>query len=79
VGLDTGDKHSHAAVLDVAGELLAGGQLKTTGPEQRRWFSKLPPSVVALEAGGHSRWISKLLVECGHRVIVAHAHELRLI
>jgi hypothetical protein len=37
--------------------------LKTTDPELRRWFSKLPPGVVALEAGGHSRWMSKLLVE----------------
>jgi transposase len=48
-----------------------------TDPGQKK--SKLPPSVVALEAGGHSRWMSKLRVECGHRVIVANARELRLI
>jgi len=79
VGLDLGDKHSHAAVLGTAGELLADGQLRTREPELRRWFTKLPPSVVALETGSHSRWISKLLRECGHRVIVANARELRLI
>jgi hypothetical protein len=53
--------------------------LTVHGPRAAAVVFEAAPSVVALEAGGHSRWISKLLVECGHRVIVAHARELRLI
>jgi transposase len=34
---------------------------------------------VALEAGGHSPWLSRLLEECGHEVLVANARKLRLI
>jgi transposase len=35
--------------------------------------------VIALEAGTHSRWMSALLRECGHEVIVADPRRLRLL
>jgi transposase len=35
--------------------------------------------VIALEAGTHSRWMSALLRECGHEVIVANPRRLRLL
>ena len=34
---------------------------------------------VAIEAGTHSPWVSRLLEECGHEVLVANARKLRLI
>lgn len=34
---------------------------------------------IAIEVGGHSRWLSQLLVEWGHEVIVANPRNLRLI
>ena len=34
---------------------------------------------VALEIGTHSPWISRLLSELGHEVIVANARKVRLI
>jgi transposase len=35
--------------------------------------------VVALEVGGHSPWVSRLLEKVGHRVIVANARRVKLI
>jgi transposase len=34
---------------------------------------------VAIEAGTHSPWVSRVLEECGHEVLVANARKLRLI
>jgi transposase len=39
----------------------------------------LAPSQIALEAGTHSGWVSRLLQTCGHIAIVANARELRKI
>ena len=39
----------------------------------------MPRSGVTLETGTHSPWISRLLSELGHEVIVANGRELRLI
>ena len=39
----------------------------------------MPRSRVALEIGTHSPWISRLLSELGHEVIVANARKVRLI
>jgi hypothetical protein len=39
----------------------------------------LPRCRIALETGMHSPWISRLLTEFGHEVIVAHARNVRLI
>src|SRR5437763_11615330 len=42
-------------------------------------FGALPRSRIALEIGTHSPWISRLLSELGHEVIVANARKVRLI
>src|SRR5215207_1234426 len=34
---------------------------------------------IAIEAGTHSLWASRVLEECGHEVLVANARKLRLI
>ena len=34
---------------------------------------------IAIEAGTHSPWASRMLEECGHEVLVANARKLRLI
>jgi transposase len=39
----------------------------------------MPRSRIALETGIHSPWVSRLLSELGHEVIVAHARNVRLI
>ena len=42
-------------------------------------FGGMPRSRIALETGMHSPWMSRLLSELGHEVIVAHARNVRLI
>ncbi|HSK85322.1 MAG TPA: hypothetical protein VK902_18280 [Rubrobacter sp.] len=34
---------------------------------------------IAIEAGTHSPWVSRLLEGCAHEVLVANARKLRLI
>jgi transposase len=34
---------------------------------------------IAIETGTHSPWVSRLLEECGHEVLVANSRKLRLI
>jgi transposase len=80
-GLDLGDKYSYLCLIDTqSGETLEEGRLRTT-PEalRRRFASERPPMRIAIEMGTHSPWVSRLLEECGHEVLVANARKLRLI
>jgi transposase len=80
-GLDLGDKYSYLCLIDQqSGEVMEEGRLRTT-PEafRRRFASQQPPMRIAIEAGTHSPWASRVLEECGHEVLVANARKLRLI
>jgi transposase len=80
-GLDIGDKYSYLCLIDQeSGEVVEEGRLRTT-PEalRRRFASEQPPMRIAMEAGTHSPWVSRVLEECGHEVLVANARKLRLI
>lgn len=79
VGMDIGDRWTHAAVLASDGELLLEERIESREPVVRRWLTKLTGCVVAMEVGTHSRWMSKVGVECGHEVLVANPRRLRLI
>jgi transposase len=79
VGLDVGDRYSVLCVLDEHGEIIEEGRVPTTPPALERRFRAMAPARVALETGTHSPWISRLLVTCGHDVIVGNARRLRLI
>jgi transposase len=79
IGMDWGDRFSHVVVLDAEGEVVEETRIPTTEPAMRRWFSRIGPVRVALEVGTHSRWVSRLLEELGHEVIVANARKVRLI
>lgn len=80
IGVDVGDRYSHLAVLDFAtGELLERSRVRTTATALRRRFAGIAPLRIALEVGTHSPWISRLLEELGHEVLVANARKLRLI
>ena len=73
LGLDLGDKHSHLAILDQNGDLIEETRLPTTQAAFHRKFSILPACRVAMEVGAQSRWVSHLLKELGHEVLVANA------
>ncbi|MCJ7825468.1 MAG: transposase, partial [Anaerolineales bacterium] len=79
VGLDLGDKFSYLTILDQEGELIEESRLPTTKASFQRKFSTLQPCRVAMEVGTHSRWVSHLLRELGHDVLVANARKLRAI
>src|SRR5207302_46861 len=79
IGLDLGDRSSWYCVLDETGEVLLEQKLSTIPKTMREVFGEMPRSRIALETGMHSPWVSRLLSELGHEVIVAHARNVRLI
>ena len=79
-GLDLGDKYSYLCLIDTeSGEVMEEGRLRTTPEAFRRRFASERPLRVAIETGTHSPWVSRVLEECGHEVLVANARKLRLI
>src|SRR6202451_2085749 len=79
IGLDLGDRWSWYCVLNEAGEVLLEQKLATTPKAMREVLGTMPRCRMALETGMHSPWVSRLLSELGHEVIVAHARNVRLI
>jgi transposase len=76
IGLDLGDRWSNYCVLDEAGEVLLEQKLATTPEAMKQTFERIPRSLVALETGTPSPWLSRLLKELGHEVLVAHAQKM---
>jgi transposase len=79
-GLDLGDKYSYLCLIDQhSGEVVEEGRLRTTPEAFRRRFVSEQPMRIAIEAGTHSPWASRVIEECGHEVLVANARKTRLI
>ena len=79
-GLDIGDKYSYLCLLDQeSGQVIEEGRLRTTPEAFRRRFSSEQTMRIAIEAGTHSPWASRVLEGCGHEMLVANARKLRLI
>ncbi len=78
VGLDLGDRYIQACVLDEAGEIVEESRLPTKPQALKRRFACEPLRIV-LEAGTHSPWVSRLLTDLGHEVVVANPRKLRLV
>src|SRR2546426_6814041 len=79
IGLDLGDRWSFYCVLDEAGKILLEQKVATTPEAMKQTFGKIPRSLIALETGTHSPWVSRLLTELRHELIVAHAQKVELI
>ena len=79
IGLDLGDKYCHYHTVDSQGELVNEGRLKTTPDALRERFASLETARVVLETGTHSPWVSRLVAECGHEVLVANPRQIPLI
>src|ERR1700739_2956714 len=75
-GWDLGDRWSFYCVMDEAGQIIVEQTLPTTPEAMKQTFGKIPRTLMALETGTHSPWISRLLTEWGHQVIVAHAQKV---
>ena len=79
IGVDLGDRCSFYCVLDEAGKIILEQKVATTPEAMKQTFGKISRSLIALETGTHSPWVSRLLKELGHEVIVAHAQKVELI
>src|SRR6266849_6487060 len=79
IGVDLGDRWSFYCVLDEAGKIILEQKVPTTPEAMKQTFGKIPRSLIALETGTHSPWVSRLLTELGHEVLVAHAQKVELI
>jgi len=79
IGLDLGDRWSFYCVLDETGNIILEHKLAMTPEAMKQTFARIPASRVAMETGTHSPWVSRLLTELGHEVIVAHAQKVDLI
>jgi transposase len=79
IGLDLGDRNSWYCVVDEAGQIQREQRVRTNAKALQEVFGGMPRSRIALEIGTHSPWISRLLSELGHEVIVANARKVRLI
>src|SRR6202008_4646918 len=79
IGLDLGDRNSWYCVLDETGQIQLEQRVRTNAKALQEVFGAMPRSRIALEIGTHSPWISRLLSELGHEVIVGNARKVRLI
>ena len=79
IGIDIGDRASQLCVLDEHGSLIEEGKTPTTREAIRARFVSTPRSRIAIETCTHSAWIERVLVECGHEVIVANPRKVALI
>jgi len=78
VGMDCGDRNHEICALDEAGRVMSRVQVANTAEAIKTWAGALPAgSVIALEVGTHSGWISRLLEAMSLRVVVAQPRCLR--
>jgi transposase len=76
--MDLGDKHCHLYVLDNATvEELERTRVPTSKMAIRRWFGAREAARVVIEVGGHSGWVSRLIAQLGHDVLIADPRRAR--
>ena len=76
IGLDLGDRHSHACVLNVGAQVTERFRCNTTRGGIVKAFAHRPAGRVVIEVGTHSPWVSRALAELGHEVVVANPREV---
>jgi transposase len=79
IGIDLSDRTGRFYAIDDEGKKIAEGAITLRTPELEKWARSIAPTVMAIEAGTHSPWISRLLASCGHEVIVANPVKVALI
>jgi transposase len=79
LSLDLGDRDTCYFVIDGAGATVGEGSVRTTKEALQALFARFAPREVAMEVGGHSPWVSRLVESRGIRATVANARKLALI
>lgn len=80
VGLDLGDKKSSFYAIDHEGQLVERGTVEMRKPVIEEWAKRFPAgTVIAMEAGTHSPWVSRMIAAGGHDAVVANSAKVPLI
>ena len=79
VGLDLGDRLIHYCVLDEEGEMVGEGRMQNSEAALLKHFPQGEVLRIAMEAGTHSPWVSRLLKRLDHQVLVANPRKIRAI
>ena len=79
VGIDVSDRYSHLCILGDDGEIVREERVRTTTAALTRALGGMTGARVVLEVGPRSPWLSRMLSELGHDVIVANPRQVALI
>ena len=78
-GIDLHVSYSQICILGEEGEVMETSRGRTSRPALTKFFARRNQMRIVLEAGGSSPWVSRLLEELGHEVIVCSPRRVRLI
>jgi transposase len=78
-GIDLHQKYSQVCVIDENGEVVESARIPTTRAALARKFARREKMRICVEAGVCSPWVSRLLAEGGHELIVCNPRRVRLI
>ena len=78
IGLDVGDRRSHACIVDRSRTPLEEFSFETSAVRLCKKLRREPCQII-LEVGPHSRWMQKSLEGLGHKVRVVDARKIQLI
>lgn len=79
IGIDLGDKKHAICAINQDGKILKEYSIYNRADDLEQLSHDFPKALMALEVGTHSPWISRLLDNLGHEVLVANARKLRAI
>lgn len=79
IGMDLGDKVSRYCVISGNAEIKLEGSVATNRKAMEAVFAGLARCRIAIEVGTHSPWLSRVLQELGHEVVVANPRQMKLI
>jgi len=79
IGMDMGDKNHQVCVLDEEGKEIRSETIPNTKEGVTRFFKKYPGALVAMEAGTHTGWVSRVLEELGCTVLIGNPRKLKAI
>lgn len=79
MGIDLGDRFSRYAVIDANAKIIEEERVATNRSAIEKLLKGRAPMRVVIETGTHSPWISRLIKELGHEVVVANSRKVKLI
>ncbi len=79
MGVDLSDKSAHFCLLGANGDEERHGKIRLTEKGVRSLLEGEQRLRVIVEAGTHSPWVSRLVQELGHEVVVANPRQLPMI